>query len=523
MATHRGYGVAWTRHVAGLTGGLLLAAIGHAAPIVYDTGPLTFQTSGQSMWGEGNALILDESVFLGAVWSENATFGSGFTGGEITTSIPVPHVHLPSGWECHGFLCSEGHFHDPGGIHIHNIDGPTIDTTTGIEGNISTEGRAGLNFNVRLDSGSVDAQVEFAAEAIIPEAGTYGLGDLINLNPTSMLQDGQFSTNLAEASARMEAVLGVRASLSGTACLVGGCVEPNVNIGFADQVLELASFNENGDGAISILGGSPELFNFGDPINIPSAVPGGSLGDITVELPDIDTVSSRVGDRLVAAGEDDFIGVKADLDGLLLAPAGLPGLGVTVDAGIFSLSGDLVDVNFGPVLKVVQNFEFEPTLWVELAFDKAVQLADSTIATSIVSPWASLPSFGLLSDLTRVTPTFFLNGLFTNQTSLGIDGEFDLSVLQASLSAAISGISWDLGGIGPLFSVVERSNLFNLPPLFSSSYALGGFNRLVGESFVLGLSDAVVGVPEPGTLTLLALGLLGLAALRTRRAAGERR
>ncbi len=523
MATDRRFGWARARHLAALALGVLTATLAHAAPIIYDTGPLSFQTSGQSMWGEGSAVTLDESVFLGAVWSENATFGSGFTGGEITTSIPVPHVHLPSGWECHGFLCSEGHFHNPGGVHIHYVDGPTIDTTTGIQGNVSTEGRAGLNFNVKLDSGSVDAQVEFSAEAVIPEQGTYGLGDLINLNPTSSLQDGQFSTNLAEASARMEAVLGVRANLSGTACLVGGCVEPNVSIGFADQVRELASFNESGDGAISILGGSPELFNFGDPINIPSPVPGGSLGDITVELPDIDTVGTRQGDRLVAAGEDDFISMKADLDGLLLAPAGLPGLGVTLDAGIFSLSGDLVDVNFGPVLKVVQNFEFEPTLWVELAFDKAVQLADSTIATSIISPWSSLPSFALLSDLTRVTPTFFLDGLFTNRTSLGVDGEFDLSVLQASLSAAITGISWDLGSIGPLFSVVERSKLFDLPPLFSSSYALGGFNRLIGESFLLGLSGTAVGVPEPGTLVLLGWGLLGLVALRRRRAAGDRR
>jgi len=101
-----------------------------ALAVSYNPGPLAFNTSGQSMWGSGTATMLDKSQFLGAVWNESTTFGT-FTGG--TTSITIPHPHLPSGFECHGILCIGGHFHTAGRIHDH-IE--SVDTTTGVGGMI---------------------------------------------------------------------------------------------------------------------------------------------------------------------------------------------------------------------------------------------------------------------------------------------------------------------------------------------------------------------------------------------------
>jgi hypothetical protein len=76
-----------------------LAAI--AAPIAFNP---QFQSNNQSMWGSGGAPGLNINRFLGAQWNESASIG-GIAGSVFTQSVPFPHLHLPSGWECHGFLC----------------------------------------------------------------------------------------------------------------------------------------------------------------------------------------------------------------------------------------------------------------------------------------------------------------------------------------------------------------------------------------------------------------------------------
>ena len=48
---------------------------------------------------------------------------------------------------------------------------------------------------------------------------------------------------------------------------------------------------------------------------------------------------------LTASGMDDLLKVTADLDGLVLAPLGLPGGGVSFNAGILAVSADLIDID----------------------------------------------------------------------------------------------------------------------------------------------------------------------------------
>lgn len=488
-----------------------------AVPTQLDFGNLQFTSSGQSMWGEGTAIQLNESFFLGETWNTTGSLGD-ISGGVLETTIPVPHPHLPSGWECHGFLCSSGHFHDPGGIHIHNVAGPDIDTRTGGVIEVQTAGRVGFNFGVQMDSGSVDTSVTMGALALVPEAGSFGLQEFVNLNPQSNLAGGQLSTNFPEISAQMQAVLGVQASAFGEVCFIGlGCDSGSTgNLGFADQTLDLVSFNApDSPGEIKILGAlDPAIFQFDSEISIPSpANPLGSIGGVTVHVPDINTVGGVVGDRLVSGGSDDLIKLTVDLDGLALAPLGLPGGGVSVNAGIFNISADLIDVDMGPILTVVQNFEFSPTLWVDLAFDVPVMVAGLLDPVmSLSAAWDSLPDFALLFPETFVTPTFSLRGIFSNDTLLGVDGIFELAVLQASLGLEAFGLSLDLGQLGPLFGLSERGNLFNTPPLFSNDFSLAGFNSVLGQSFLLSARQ----VPEPGMLALFGIGLLALGVIRRR-------
>lgn len=485
-----------------------------AAPLLVEYDGLQFQSTGQSMWGPGNAPGLSIDRFLGVQWNDSATLG-GIAGSVFVTTVEFPVAELPSGWECHGFLCSGGHFHNPGGITIHEAN-ITVDTRAGAKVDVNTNGKVGFQFGMSADSGSVDTEVEFAANLLVPEAGDLIKGEFFDLNPNSVLAGGQLATNFPELSASLDAIVGVRASATATACLPPlGCADSSTGqLGFADQVVPLVSFNENSNGQIKILGQlDPTLFQFDSEISIPGAS-GGSLGGVTVHVPDINATGGVAGNSLTASGEDDLLKVTADLDGLALAPLGLPGGGVGVDVGILSMSADLIDIDMGPIMKIVQDFEFEPSLWVDLVFDNPVLIAGLTVPQMTWSgAWSSLPSIALLSDQTLVTPTFSLQGLFTNNTSLGIDGIFQLDILKAAFALQAFGLSFDLGQIGPLVQFLERSNLFNTPPLFSNTYSLGGFNQVTGDSFLLSAAR----VPEPGSLVLLAIGLLALTLLKAGR------
>lgn len=494
---------------------LLIASAGFAATITFDN--LAFQSNDQSMWGAGNASGLNIDRFLGVEWDESASVG-GITGGIIETTVPVPHPHLPSGWECHGFLCSGGHFHNPGSIHIHEVAGPSVDTRTGGSVSVATDGKVGFQFGLTADSGSVDTSVQFDANLLVPDA--INQGDFFNLNPSSSVAGGQLDTNFPELTVGLDAIVGVRASATAMACVppFGCTAEASTGqLGFADQTIPIISFNDPGSpGQIKVLGAlDPTLFQFDSEISIPGAS-GGSLGGVTVHVPDINATGGVTGNKLTASGGDDLIKLTADLDGLALAPLGLPGGGVGFNAGILAASADLIDIDMGPIMTILQNFEFTPTLIVDLVFDSAVQIAGFLSPQTLWSgAWSALPDIALLSTSTLVTPTFSIQGLFQNETALGIDGIFQLDILKAAFALEAFGLSFDLGEVGPLFQILERTNLFSTPPLFSEIFELGGFNRVQGESFLLSaLIDPPAGLTEPGSLGLLLLGFGVLLLMR---------
>lgn len=476
-----------------------------ALPTTINYDSLAFNSAGQGMWGAGSAPGLDIDRFLGTTWNESVTLG-GFTGGVENVTVSYPHPHLPSGWECHGFLCTSGHFHNSGSIHTHTDNLGTIDTTTGAEVTASTSGKVGFQFGLHADSGSVNTNVNFDADLLVPDSDTLQKNQLFSLNPNSSLVGGQLSTNFPELSASLDAIVGVRASATGTACaaLLGCSTTSTGQLGFADQTIPLVSFNDGGNGQIKVLGAlDTTLFQFDSEINIPNGIPGGSAGGVTVHVPDADATGGVVGNQLKASGEDDLIKLTADLDGLALAPLGLPGGGVSFNAGVLAVSADLIDIDMGPILKIVQNFEYTPTLMVNLLFDNPVVIAGMAAAqTSWTGAWSDLPDIAVLANETLVTPTFSIQGMFTNETLLGIDGIFQLDILKASFALEAFGLSFDLGEVGPLYQILERTNLFNTPPLFSNTFALGGFQSVQGDSFLIKT------VPEPATISLLLIGLL---------------
>jgi hypothetical protein len=477
----------------------------------YTSGPLVFSAATQSMWGPGNAPGFNVTVPLTQSWN-TGTASVGVITGSANGSIPNP---LYAAWlvaaapylaSC-AIVCIEAL--NPGPAPSQTI---TVDTRTGGVATASTKGTAGFRVGASADSGSVNATVSYLANLTVPNSAQ--ANQFVNLNPASTLAGTQsLTTNSPEFAGKAEALLGAQAALGGTGCFIGfGCASGNTTVGFPTQTIPLVSFNDPGSpGEIKILGLlDPALFQFGQPIEIPPNNPLANYGNVTVHVPDINTTGGLQGNQLKSSGKDDFIDLRVDLDGLVLGVAGLPPvLGTSVSAGPLNVGYDLIDIEFGPTLEIIQDFELTPSLMVDFAFSQPVNIAGVGLRTSYTSAWDSLPSFAFLPGETIVTPEFWLDALFKNMTSLGVDGVFQLTALRANFSIQAFGLSLDIGELGPLFQITPRADLFQTPALFSSQFDLGGFNRIAGAPFA-------VLIPEPNALALLAIGLLVLAVRRRR-------
>lgn len=491
------------------------------------------------MWGPGNAPGFDYNYFLGDTWNTPTTEVGGITGSQNAVIIQGtswsisyydPRIWIPTPSFSHPFA---GHYSGCGCWKTQTVSTPPVtgDTRTGAVFDAQTSGKAGFDLSASADSGSVDANVLYNVSLNLPAANSVTPGQAINLNPSSTLSTSSaFTTQSPTISGEVDAVLGAKATLGAQACAAGlGCVPDNsvadTTIGFDPKTLPLVSFNTpDSPGQIKVLGVlDPAAFQFGNPIKIPPSDPYNNFGDVTVYVPNVATTGTTNGNTLSGSGAGNLLDINANLTGLILNAFGLPAvLGTSVDIGShFGVGYDLVKVEYGPSLKLLQDFQLDPTLMVDLSFDHPVNVAGLGTVTSFTSPWDSLPSISLLNDIpVTATPTFWLDTLFTNATTLGIFGQFTLDALDASLSVSAFGLSWDALSLGPLYSYTASNDFYNLPPLFDNTFALGGFNKVVGTSFSL----AARAVPEPSALWLVVLALALLALMgRSRGTVGEQR
>jgi PEP-CTERM motif len=495
---------------------LAASTIAQAVPV--NTGALSFQTSGQNMWGQGSAVMFNEVLDLGTSWSTGTTTIGGVAGGVSTIpGIPIVHNHSYSEKHtvhCHSVVCLGADPHpkvpEP---HIRvetHATTITVDTRTGGTASASTSGNVGLLLGAQLDSGSVNATVSYSTAIETPDE--IFTNTFFSLTPTQQLVGPQsLTTNLSEASAYVDAYLGTQANLSATGCFFGlGCSSGNTSVGFGTQTAELISFNRDSSGEISILDvAAPAAFQFGDPVDV------GPYGSATFYVPDLNANGGLSGGILQASGASDFIDVNVDLDNILTSALGLPGLlGTSVSAGPLNVGYDIIDVSAGLDFDIEQAFTLDPSLIAQLDFDHPVFM-DGYIdpVTSWIGAWGEIPDVALHDQqAVNVTPTFYLDALFNNDTTIGVDGTFDVAALAASFSVEAFGLSVDIGELGPLYEYAASIDLFTFPTLYSNEFALGGFSQIAGNTFTL----RTTAVPEPGSLLLLALGLIALSLHRRR-------
>ncbi len=546
------------------------------AAVMYDAGALQFDSSAQSMWGTGSAFRKAESVFVGTQWSNKTATIGGIAGSENevvfpatgAVKIPVyePRIFVPTPTWSDPF---KGYYTGCGCTKQVTIkpatSAITADTRTGAQLNVHTSGKVGLEFGYAIDSGSVDTMANFQATAALPD--TVKAAEFFSVNTSSVFSGGTIATQSPKVEAYISAIMKLSGSIDAQACaLTLGCANsgslalPTVNM---DQ--RILSIDPNSlkvlDGigpggqpfaevpilnqSLTLQGGAtvapPAVgFKLTGPAGItlasslpPTPAVTADIAQMTVFVPDIATSGSGAGTKVTSNGRDDLLSAQLDLDGAATLMGGLPPAGVNfdlIDTPAFKLGAslDLIDVDAGPVLGLTQGFEFKPKLMTTIRFSKPVQIAGLPgLHDSWTGLWSELPEFAI-TETTVFTPTFWVDATLTNTMGLdlGIVGTLDLLKLGATGTV----LGADLLNFNPisLNNLLGIDNtLFDTPKLefsvFDNTFALRGFDEILGTPFTLSVAALAGNVPEPASLLLCGTGLFALLAMRRRPVAARAR
>lgn len=337
---------------------------------------LTFQSSGQSMWGTGASVTGSFNYFLGAEWDKKGAAGG------ISDVTVIPSGCLP--WWLGGG-CWDG-----------------VTASFGAEINGETDGRVGIDIGAKWDSGSVDIKYPAKVNLYFPDSKTLSPGESFVISSDFAIGPGaDMTTVFPQATITADAIFDVFAQVGGEVC-IAGC-----------------------------LGGSFPLINVNETVNLINISPNssftanfpGGLGSIAASIPNITTQASLDGDRLVSNGNDNILEARLDLDGVLTSLLALPPLEAGFSALGTTFSYNILDIEAGLTANIKQSFSLDPLLMVTL---------ETPFGQSVSFPVGESRDFVMTEDWFTFTPEFWIQAVLTNKTSLSIIPDLTLSALSVS-------------------------------------------------------------------------------------------
>jgi hypothetical protein len=261
------------------------------------------------------------------------------------------------------------------------------------------------------------------------------------------------------------------------------------------------------------------------------------------------TGGSMIGDTLTLSSNTPVLRVTADLTGIAQYALGSPVdvLNPSLDLKVATVTGSLIDVQAGIQLGLSQVFGFTPDLLATLTFDRDVlqyeqqQIGETVSESFDFGCWLGFanyecdgfnrvtrtPVYGMVAvnkghtvtvDLEKGADFAFVGGgggdLLSRVYSVGNGANFNSnSLISIDPTMPIRAACFDLelklglGGTGNHCVLDETFGTTDLVDVsvFNNTFELTGFNDASFES------DFRVGVPEPGSIFLISIGLFGLA------------
>lgn len=454
---------------------------GNALAAQFNAGALNFSTlTPQSIWSDGDAFLFNYNKFIGVD-----------TGPRGLTINP-------------GKFSRSGYSVDPYFL-------------------FSTDLRTGINVGAKVDGGSVNAALNYSASFSAPD--TIVKGQPFNLlGNANLLNSSTFSTQSPNASAWIDGVLDYYAG----AYARFDVVQPSIlkdhdyrmgNKGYTDNntsnapyktlvninyTPEIASFNRNNSGIFRVLGIDRGLEY--------------SLGATTISVgPDWSVNANGLVNGGVLQGSDTGTLLTAEMDVDQLILAGNPALGTSVgfDWGIvdFEMGYELIDITAGLQMGLRQDFSLQSNLMVDLIFSDWVDVEGVGLTQSFTGLLNDLPAITLLSDLVEITPTYWVDATFANDSKLVFDAIFGVDMLDFFISANYD-FGFASGGYdrprNPAYSNDQSLPLFDIG-IFNNQFALNGFEKVQGSAFTL------AAVPVPPAFWMMLGGCAALAGVSRRK------
>ena len=383
-----------------------------AAAITFGSDGL-FGLKGQSVWSAGPGFTLDTGPkFFGADWNVGKTVGG------------VSDV-------CFLGACA----------------------SFGAEIGADTHGRVGLDYGLKVNSGTFDLQYPGRALFTLPNAvpgtqiGALSIGSSFAALPSVQVRTGPLalpetrSPTLQVTGPTAQAYVDLAAQLhafAGARVCVGVCYGPSIGPFDINESRELAALNRNGDGQIRVLGTSVSA-------NQTVSALGGLL-NASLSIPNLDSSSVSTpggfnGTNLTSAQRSNVAAVNVNIAQIAADSAGLP---VPLSGNLGPIGYNLLQANAGLAIDVQQTLRYTPAATGSYIFSSKVvprvNGVDGAPTNRIDFRFGDEVTFspGQVSTL-GIQPFITLGGSVRNQTDLVLSGSTDIRALGANVAGVTIG------------------------------------------------------------------------------------
>lgn len=390
---------------------------------------------------------------------------------------------------------------------------------TGVQITGGTKGNLGLEFQFKLDGGTVDVNYPIDVKIDIPQANTFNVGNNITLSSDYLVKpEYDLKTVFPNAEAKLNFIFGLGFNLSGKACAFDECLDitlplPNLE---RTEIPLLQVSTPPGDTFY------PCQTSLGIPTictdnAFPVAV--GNIGDLftaNIDLPHVVTTPALAANQksLQANGSYDYLGLNLSLT-KLIANMNIPivsqafellngSLDIPIPLLNPKINYNLFETSLAFRAKNNQAFTFDPTIWGKLELPMPVnytivEKSGTTIETNykneIVFKVGNKVNidYPCNYDFVDVKHSYSLTNNFRNRTydtygvglavqALTFGISTDKVVIIPELCIPLVGCTPELAfgpfdfGVGPLLDETPTVDFDN--DYFDETWSLGGFNEV---------------------------------------------